>query len=90
MSVVLYVGTKDQRTRIFTQDVMSLKFNVLVTTYEFIMRDRSKLSKVRHLPLPTEVLIIRCSNCAFLRLPGLMSVTGCFELGLLKRQVRGR
>jgi SWI/SNF-related matrix-associated actin-dependent regulator of chromatin subfamily A protein 2/4 len=46
VSVVVYVGTKDQRTRIFTQDVMSLKFNVLVTTYEFIMRDRSKLSKV--------------------------------------------
>ena len=25
---------------------MLLKFNVLVTTYEFIMRDRAKLSKV--------------------------------------------
>ena len=25
---------------------MQLKFNVLVTTYEFIMRDRAKLSKV--------------------------------------------
>jgi len=26
--------------------VQSLQFNVLVTTYEFIMRDRSRLSKV--------------------------------------------
>jgi hypothetical protein len=26
--------------------VQSLQFNVLVTTYEFIMRDRARLSKV--------------------------------------------
>ena len=26
--------------------MLQLKFNVLVTTYEFIMRDRAKLSKV--------------------------------------------
>ena len=28
------------------QEVCALKFNVLVTTYEFIMYDRSKLSKI--------------------------------------------
>jgi len=28
------------------QEVCAMKFNVLVTTYEFIMYDRSKLSKV--------------------------------------------
>lgn len=28
------------------QEVLSVKFNVLVTTYEFIMFDRSKLSKI--------------------------------------------
>lgn len=28
------------------QEVLALKFNVLVTTYEFVMYDRSKLSKI--------------------------------------------
>lgn len=28
------------------QEVLSVKFNVLVTTYEFIMYDRAKLSKI--------------------------------------------
>lgn len=28
------------------QEVTAMKFNILVTTYEFIMRDRAKLSKV--------------------------------------------
>lgn len=31
---------------IVIQEVCAMKFNVLVTTYEFIMYDRSKLSKV--------------------------------------------
>ncbi len=31
----------------FTAEVAALQFNVLVTTYEYIMRDRSRLSKVR-------------------------------------------
>lgn len=43
---VYYVGHKDERARLFTQSVAPMQFNVLVTTYEFIMRDRSKLSKV--------------------------------------------
>ena len=40
------VGGREERAKIFSQQVLQLKFNVLVTTYEFIMRDRSKLSKV--------------------------------------------
>ncbi|XP_024392755.1 ATP-dependent helicase BRM isoform X2 [Physcomitrium patens] len=46
VSCIYYVGHKDQRAKIFSQEVCSMKFNVLVTTYEFIMRDRSKLAKV--------------------------------------------
>ncbi|CAH9108266.1 unnamed protein product [Cuscuta epithymum] len=46
VSCIYYVGGKDQRARLFSQEVCAMKFNVLVTTYEFIMFDRSKLSKV--------------------------------------------
>lgn len=44
---VYYVGNKDERARKYSAEVQSLQFNVLVTTYEFIMRDRAKLSKVQ-------------------------------------------
>lgn len=43
---VYYVGHKDERLKKYQQEVQSLQFNVLVTTYEFIMRDRTRLSKV--------------------------------------------
>uniref|UniRef100_A0A7N0UTQ1 ATP-dependent helicase BRM n=1 Tax=Kalanchoe fedtschenkoi TaxID=63787 RepID=A0A7N0UTQ1_KALFE len=46
VSCIFYVGTKDTRAKLFSQEVCAMKFNVLVTTYEFIMYDRSKLSKV--------------------------------------------
>ncbi|KAL9228908.1 hypothetical protein vseg_004438 [Gypsophila vaccaria] len=46
VSCIYYVGSKDQRAKLFSQEVCAMKFNVLVTTYEFIMFDRSKLSKV--------------------------------------------
>ncbi|XP_039000166.1 ATP-dependent helicase BRM-like isoform X2 [Hibiscus syriacus] len=46
LSCIYYVGGKDQRSRLFSQEVLAMKFNVLVTTYEFIMYDRSKLSKI--------------------------------------------
>lgn len=46
VSCIFYVGVKDQRSKLYSQEVSTMKFNVLVTTYEFIMRDRSKLSKV--------------------------------------------
>ncbi|WCJ22764.1 transcription regulatory protein SNF2 putative [Euphorbia peplus] len=45
-SCIFYVGNKDQRSKLFSQEVCAMKFNVLVTTYEFIMYDRPKLSKV--------------------------------------------
>ncbi|CAJ2671253.1 unnamed protein product [Trifolium pratense] len=46
VSCIFYVGTKDHRSKLFSQEVMAMKFNVLVTTYEFIMYDRAKLSKI--------------------------------------------
>ncbi|KAL5727317.1 hypothetical protein ACHQM5_000527 [Ranunculus cassubicifolius] len=46
VSCIFYVGSKDQRSKLFSHEVCALKFNVLVTTYEFIMYDRSKLSKI--------------------------------------------
>ncbi|KAL7158770.1 hypothetical protein ABFS83_02G165400 [Erythranthe nasuta] len=46
VSCIYYVGTKDQRSKLFSQEVLAMKFNVLVTTYEFIMYDRAKLSKI--------------------------------------------
>ncbi|KAL5200095.1 hypothetical protein ABZP36_021298 [Zizania latifolia] len=45
-SCIFYVGAKDQRQKLFSQEVLAVKFNVLVTTYEFVMYDRSKLSKI--------------------------------------------
>ncbi|KAI4303378.1 hypothetical protein MLD38_039018 [Melastoma candidum] len=46
LSCIFYVGNKEQRSKLFSQEVSAMKFNVLVTTYEFIMYDRSKLSKI--------------------------------------------
>ncbi|KAJ8498993.1 hypothetical protein OPV22_009545 [Ensete ventricosum] len=46
ISCIFYVGGKDERSKLFSQEVCAVKFNVLVTTYEFIMYDRSKLSKI--------------------------------------------
>eukprot|EP00891_Asterochloris_glomerata_P009938 jgi/Astpho2/9938/e_gw1.00152.85.1_t len=43
---VYYVGNKEERHRKYVQEVAPLQFNVLVTTYEFVMRDRTKLSKL--------------------------------------------
>jgi len=43
---VYYVGSKDERTRKYAQEVLPLQFNILVTTYEFVMKDRAKLSKI--------------------------------------------
>ncbi|GLU00741.1 hypothetical protein SLE2022_180870 [Rubroshorea leprosula] len=45
-SCIFYVGGKDQRSKLFSQEVSAMKFNILVTTYEFIMYDRSKLSRI--------------------------------------------
>jgi SWI/SNF-related matrix-associated actin-dependent regulator of chromatin subfamily A protein 2/4 len=42
----LPAGHKNDRAAIYAREVQSMQFNCLVTTYEFIMRDRAKLSKV--------------------------------------------
>ena len=44
--VVYYVGRREERAALFSDVVKREQFNILVTTYEFIMRDRSRLSKV--------------------------------------------
>ncbi len=41
-----YVQMQEERARKYTAEVQSLQFNVLVTTYEYIMRDRTRLAKV--------------------------------------------
>nr|GEW43845.1 ATP-dependent helicase BRM [Tanacetum cinerariifolium] len=46
VACIYYVGNKDQRAKLFSQEVCHMRFNVLVTTYEFIMFDKSKLSRV--------------------------------------------
>ncbi|TKY65425.1 ATP-dependent helicase BRM [Spatholobus suberectus] len=46
VSCIFYAGGKDYRSKLFSQEIMAMKFNVLVTTYEFIMYDRSRLSKI--------------------------------------------
>ena len=47
VDVVYYVGHRPDRERLFTDRVASGAFNVLVTTYEFIMKDRPKLSRIK-------------------------------------------
>ena len=52
---------QDERARKYSQEVQSLQFNVLVTTYEFIMRDRARLSKVGALCM---LCCVRCVGWA--------------------------
>jgi SWI/SNF-related matrix-associated actin-dependent regulator of chromatin subfamily A protein 2/4 len=47
VNAVFYVGHREAREKLFVTDVAPLTFNVLVTTYEFIMKDRSKLCKIK-------------------------------------------
>ena len=47
VDVVYYVGHRPDRERLFADKVASGAFNVLVTTYEFIMKDRPKLSRIK-------------------------------------------
>ncbi|KAH0470770.1 hypothetical protein IEQ34_000493 [Dendrobium chrysotoxum] len=46
VSCIFYVGSKEERLRLFSHEVCAMKYNVLVTTYEFVMYDRSKLSRI--------------------------------------------
>jgi SNF2 family DNA or RNA helicase len=37
---VVYKGAPDERKRLFKEEVESGQFNVLLTTYEYIMKDK--------------------------------------------------
>jgi len=43
---VIYKGTNAARKQIFKEEVASLQFNVLITTHEFVLKDKSSLRKV--------------------------------------------
>lgn len=43
---VVYKGTPDERRRILKEDIESRMLNVLITTYEYIMKDKSALRKL--------------------------------------------
>jgi SWI/SNF-related matrix-associated actin-dependent regulator of chromatin subfamily A member 2/4 len=44
---VYYHGEKQSRNQMWKEQVESVTFNVLVTTYEFIMRDAKQLAKMQ-------------------------------------------
>ena len=46
-SQVVYKGDPATRKAIFRDDIASGKFNVLLTTYEFVLKDKNSLSKVK-------------------------------------------
>jgi superfamily II DNA or RNA helicase len=43
---VVYKGTPDERKRIFKEEIESHLLNALITTYEYIMKDKSSLKKL--------------------------------------------
>jgi hypothetical protein len=44
---VYYAGSVAERRAMYRDQVETITFNCLVTTYEFVMRDERTLSKVR-------------------------------------------
>jgi len=46
MATIVYKGDKGQR-RDMQYDIREGRFNVLITTYEYVIRDKFLLSKVR-------------------------------------------
>jgi SNF2 family DNA or RNA helicase len=44
--VVVYKGTPGQRRELYKTEVRNGQFNVLLTTYEYIIRDKGSLKKV--------------------------------------------
>ena len=65
MRCVWYVGGREERARKYTAEVASIQFNILVTTYEFIMKDRPKLAKVKT-DGSASVLRLGCCHCTML------------------------
>jgi SWI/SNF-related matrix-associated actin-dependent regulator of chromatin subfamily A protein 2/4 len=51
VKVVAYRGPPRQRRAIYEQKIAPNRFNVLLTTYEFIIKDKSALGKVHALLL---------------------------------------
>ena len=81
MRCVWYVGGREERARKFTAEVASIQFNVLVTTYEFIMRDRARLSKVRPGPLSVAGWVGGCQLPAFRWTVGLCACAHACVVG---------
>jgi len=44
---ILYKGNRNQRNKIYQKKIQEGKFNVVLTTYEFVIRDKSNLGKVK-------------------------------------------
>lgn len=47
VKAVVYNGKKAARKEVFQMHIADGNFNVLLTTYEFIIRDKSKLTKIQ-------------------------------------------
>ena len=43
---VVYKGTPNERKKIFKEEIEARQFNLLLTTYEYIMKDKSMLKKI--------------------------------------------
>lgn len=46
VTVVIYKGKPQTRKQIYKEDLAGGKFNVLLTSYEYVMLDKSDLSKI--------------------------------------------
>ena len=62
MAVVMYDGTPDERKQLQRDRLEKGTFNVLVTHYDLVMRDKSALRKVRK-TLGTVCLSVCLSDC---------------------------
>jgi SNF2 family DNA or RNA helicase len=45
-TVVCYKGSPQERKKVFRDEVADGQFNVLLTTYEFVIRDKASLRKL--------------------------------------------
>jgi SNF2 family DNA or RNA helicase len=46
ISVVIYKGKPNTRKQVFKDEIAGARFNVLLTSYEYVMIDKSDLSKI--------------------------------------------
>lgn len=66
ISKIAYTGSPDDRRRLFRENISQQKFNVLLTTYEYLMNkhDRPRLSKISwHYIIIDEGHRIKNANC---------------------------